>query len=139
MSTCRFENGADLSAGDLLAKVVTEIAARNFPSPSSNNTYIGFRLRCGRLTKELRAYVSIYRKHFDCYPNYNHLMATGECIYRLFEKRDDWKSLGSNRQEILVVEVSSFDQIQQMAIDSSGITHGLARCTNKECRCRSSD
>ena len=138
MSTCRFENGADLSADDLLKKVVTEIAAGNFPSPSSNNAYIGFRLRCGRLTRELRAYVSIYRKHFDCYPNYNHLMAAGECIYPVFKKRDDWKSLALPRQEILVVEEFSFGQIQQMTINNSGIMHGLARC-NKECRCRSSD
>ena len=127
MSTCRFENGADLSADDLIEKVVTEIAARNFPSPSSNNTYIGFRLRCGRLKRELRAYVSIYRKHFDCYPSYNHLIAAGECIYPLFEKRDDWKSLGSNRQEILVVEEVSFRQVQQIANENSGITHGLSR------------
>ena len=70
MSNCHFENGADLSADDLVEKVVTEIAARNFHKPSSWNTYIGFRLRCGRLTRELRAYVSIYLKHFDCYPDY---------------------------------------------------------------------
>jgi hypothetical protein len=119
MSICRFENGADLSADDLLEKVVAEIAARNFPSRSSNNTYIGFRLRCGRLKRELRAYVSIYRKHFDYYPNYNHLMAAGECIYPLFEKRADWKSLASPRQEILVVEEVSFGQVQQITAGNS--------------------
>jgi hypothetical protein len=127
MSTCRFENGADLSADDVVEKVVAEIAARNFHKPSSWNTYIGFRLRCGRLNRELRAYISIYRKHFDCCPNYNHLMAVGECIYPLFEKRDDWKSLGSSRQEILVVEEVSFGQIQQITKENSSITHGLSR------------
>lgn len=132
MSVCRFENGADLSADDLIEKVVTEIAARNFHKPSSGNTYIGFRLRCGRLTRELRAYVSIYLKHFDCYPNYNHLMAAGECIYPLFEKRDDWKSLASPRQEMLVVEEVSFGQVQQIANENSDIMHGLSRSRNKE-------
>ena len=132
MSTCRFENGADLRADDSLEKVVAEIAAHNFPSRSSNNTYIGFMLRCGRLKRELRAYVSIYRKHFDCYPSYNHLMAAGECIYPLFEKRDDWKSLASPRQEILVVEEVSFRQVQQIANENSDIPHGLSRSRNKE-------
>ena len=127
MSTCRFENGAGLSADDLVEKVVAEIAARNFPIPSSGNTYIGFMLRCGRLKRELRAYISIYRKHFDCYPNYIHLMAAGECIYPLFEKRDDWKSLGSSHQEILVVREVSFGQIQQIAKENSSITQGLSR------------
>jgi hypothetical protein len=127
MSTCRFENGAGLSADDLVEKVVAEIAALNFHKPSSNNTYIGFMLRCGRLNRELRAYISIYRKHFDCCPNYNHLMAVGECIYPLFEKRDDWKKTGSPRQEILVVEEVSFRQIQQIAKENSSITHGLSR------------
>jgi hypothetical protein len=127
MSTCRFENGAGLSADDLVEKVVAEIAARNFHKPSSWNTYIGFSLRCGRLTRELRAYVSMYRKHFDCCLNYNHLMAVGECIYPLFEKRDDWKKTGSPRQEILVVEEVSFGQIQQIAKENSSITHGLSR------------
>lgn len=132
MSNCHFENGADLSADDLVEKVVTEIAARNFHKPSSWNTYIGFRLRCGRLTRELRAYVSIYLKHFDCYPDYIHLMPVGECIYPLFEKREDWKSLASPRQEILVVEEVSFRQVQQIANEYSGITHGLSRSRNKE-------
>lgn len=127
MSTGPFEIGAGLSADDLVEKVVAEIAARNFHKPSSWNTYIGFRLRCGRLKRELQAYISIYRKHFDCHPNYNHLMAAGECIYPLFEKRDDWKSLGSSRQEILVVEEVSFGQIQQIAKENSSITHGLSR------------
>jgi len=127
MSTCRFENGAGLSADDLVEKVVAEIAARNFPIPSSGNTYIGFMLRCGRLKRELRAYISIYRKHFDGYPNYNNLIAAGECIYPLFEKRDDWKKTGSPRQEILVVEEFCFGQIQQIANENSGITHGLVR------------
>ncbi len=115
MSTGSFENGSNCSADNRLEKVVNEIAARNFPSPSSGNTYIGFKLRCGRLKRELRAYISIYRKWFDCCPDYDHLISAGECIYPLFEKRDDWKSLSSLRPEILVVEEARFAQVQQIA------------------------
>lgn len=115
MNRDHIDSGADFSVGDQVEKVVSEIAARNFPSPSSMNTYIGFRLRCGRLKRELRAYISIYRKRFDCCPDYDHLMAAGECIYPLFEKRDDWKSLSSPHPEILVVEEARFAHFQQMA------------------------
>ncbi len=115
MSNGRIDSGAGLSAEDQLEKVVSEIAARIFPSRSSMNTYIGFQLRCGRLKRELRAYISIYRKRFDCYPDDDHLMTVGECIYPIFEKRGDWKSLALPRQEILVVEEMHFGQFQQMA------------------------
>lgn len=115
MSRDHIDSEADFSDDDKLEKVVSEIAARNFPSPSSVNTHIGFRLRCGRLKRELRAYLSAYREHFDCYPSHDHLMAAGECIYPIFEKRGDWKSLASPRQEILVVEEMDFGQLQQMA------------------------
>lgn len=115
MSASHYENRTELLADEQLEKVVTEIAARNFPSPSSGNTYIGFQLRCGRLKRELRAYLSIYREHFDCYPSHDHLVAVGECIYPVFEKRDDWQSLSSPRTETLVVEEMRFSQIRQMA------------------------
>lgn len=115
MSNGRIDSGAGLSAEDQLEKVVSEIAARIFPSRSSMNTYIGFQLRCGRLKRELRAYISIYRKRFDCYPKDDHLTAAGECICPIFEKRDDWKCLASPRQEVLVVEETRFSQLQQMA------------------------
>lgn len=114
MSSGCFENGSDFSADNRLEKVVNEIAARNFPSPSSGNTYVGFRLRCGRLTRELHAYISIYRDRFDRYPGDDHLMAAGECIYPLFEKRDDWQSLSSLRREALVLVEARFGQIQHM-------------------------
>ena len=115
MSSGGVQHLTELNADDQLEKVVIEIAARNFPRPSSSNTYIGFRLRCGRLKRELRAYISIYRRCFDCFPDGDHLMAAGECIYPIFEKRDDWKCLASPRQEILVVEEMHFGQFQQMA------------------------
>lgn len=115
MSNGRIDSGAGLSAEDQLEMVVSEIAARIFPSRSSMNTYIGFQLRCGRLKRELRAYISIYRDRFDRHPGDDHLMAAGECIYPLFEKRDDWQSLSSLRQESLVVVEARFGQIQHMA------------------------
>lgn len=115
MNRNHIDNGADFNVDAQLDRVVNEIAARNFPSRSSMNTYIGFQLRCGRLTRELRAYISIYRKRFDCYPDDDHLMTVGECIYPIFEKRGDWKSLASPRQEILVVKEMRLDQLQQLA------------------------
>lgn len=115
MSSGGVQHQTELNADDQLEKVVIEIAASNFPRPSSSNTYIGFSLRCGRLKRELRAYISIYRRCFDCFPDGDHLMAAGECIYPIFEKRDDWKCLASPRQEVLVVEETRFSQLQQMA------------------------
>ncbi len=115
MSSGHVKHETELFADDRLEKVVTNIATRKFPSPSSGNTYIGFRLRSGRLRRELLVYISIYRKRFDCYPNDLHLTAAGECIYPLFEKREDWKNLASPRTESLIVDEISFGQIQQMA------------------------
>lgn len=115
MSSGSVKHETELFADDRLEKVVTNIASRKFPSPSSGNTYIGFRLRCRRLMRELRVYISIYRKRFDCFPNNDHLTAAGEYIYPLFEKRKDWKSFPSPRTESLVVDEMSFGQVQQMA------------------------
>lgn len=115
MITSGLNSEREFWADERLEELVTVIAARSFPSPSSGNTYIGFRLRCGRLKRELLAYLSLYRARNGCYPNHDLLMAVGDCISPLFEQRRDWKSLASQSWETLVVDELCFGQISLMA------------------------
>ena len=98
---------------DSLAHEVVAVITKKFPQPSSTNTQIGFKLRCGRLYRELHAYIDLYRTVSGALPDEEHLEAAGRLIYERFSLGTDWCRF-PNPDEILVA-ISEFSEIYAAA------------------------
>lgn len=99
---------------EALVRSVVDFVAQDFPHPSSTNMLMGYRLRCGRLYRELCAYLTSYHTGFGAMPDEQHLRVAGRLIYRRFEAKRDWTAF-PNRSEKLVV-TTEFSHIQAATV-----------------------
>lgn len=97
-----------------LLQISVKAVLADFPPARSTNEQIGFRLRKGRLRRELGAYLELYIQYWGGLPCAQVLIAAGRYIYPRFEKRDDW-CRWPRPNEVLVTSAESFLEISDEA------------------------
>lgn len=95
---------------EALVRNVVDFVAQDFPHPSSANMLMGYRLRCGRLYRELCAYLTSYHAGFGTMPDEQHLRVAGRLIYRRFEAKRDWTAFPNPSEKLVIT--TDFSHIQ---------------------------